>query len=511
MQADDSNTVAPRLLRDGLLQAAAAVPDKPAIIADDDVCTYAQLHDRAARLAGHLCAHGVQPGDRVAVYLDNGWPCAVAIYGILLAGGVFVVINPQTKTEKLHFVLDDCATVGLITDEHLAQQYKPAITGLEQLQLVITDLVDLVQNAPRQEQPVPVDPGDLAALIYTSGSTGEPKGVMQTQGSMVFAAHSIIEYLTLAPEDRILLVLPMAFDYGLYQLLMSVFVGATLVVERSFVFPGRVYDVMRRHQVTVLPGVPTIFAVMQSSLLKAPLVFPDVRLVTNTAAALHPTLLPALGDLFPNARIYKMYGLTECKRVSYLDPDLLAEHPDSVGVAIPGTSVSLHTPTGEPVAPGEPGILHVHGPHVMLGYWHRPEATARMLTEGSEPGERVLIAQDWFTQDENGLLYFVGRSDDIIKTRGEKVSPLEVEKMLCRLEGIIQAAVIGVPDAHLGEQIHAFVVKNTDATVTEQEVRRFCAEQLENFMVPQKVVFLAELPKTGNNKVDKKQLVEWGT
>jgi len=517
---------APPLLADGLLQSAARLPAKTAIIDETSSCTYEQLAEKSSRLAGYLAAHGIQPGDRVVIFLDNGWPCAAAVYGVLMAGGVFVLVNPQTKSEKLHFILADCGATALITDRHLANQYEQAVSGLDRLLLVVSvgtsgtsgvqgtslmtaDLHEVMSTGPLQSAPVPRSTSDLAALIYTSGSTGEPKGVMQTQGAMAFAVGSIIEYLQITAEDRILLVLPMAFDYGLYQVLMSVFLGATVVVERSFVFLGRVYEVMRKHKVTVLPGVPTIFSIMQASIAESDLAFPDVRIVTSTAAVLHPSLLPALATLFPNARIFKMYGLTECKRVSYLDPDLLADHPESVGIAIPGTTVCLRDRAGNPVPPGEPGILHVQGPHIMAGYWNRPEATARMLRTVPETGEVELVAQDWFTQDPDGLLYFVGRSDQIIKTRGEKVSPVEVENMLCQMDGISQAAVIGVPDQRLGEQILAYVVAAPDRSLAEGEVRRFCAARLENFMVPQKIIFLAELPRTGNNKIDKKLLLEW--
>ncbi|RLC85343.1 MAG: long chain acyl-CoA synthetase, partial [Chloroflexi bacterium] len=489
--------IPPRLLTDGLLRSATAFPDKAALIDSEGTCTYGQLQDSALRLAGFLADQGLQRGDRVAIYLDNSWLCAAAIYGVLLAGGVFVVINPQTKSAKLRYILTDCQAMALITDQHLAIQYETAVKDLADLLVVLSagietppdtesNLVELravLKTSRQQKLTAKVIATDLAALIYTSGSTGEPKGVMQTHQSMVFAAWSIIEYLEMSAEDRILVVLPMAFDYGLYQLLMSIFVGATLVIERSFAFPGRVYEVMRNAGITVVPGVPTVFATMRSSHLKSPLSFPDVRIITNTAAALAPALLPALGEIFPNARIFKMYGLTECKRVAYLKPDLLATDPDSVGIAIPGTEVSLHTLSGEIAAPGEPGILHVRGPHVMVGYWNQPELTAHMLREGPVPGERVLVTHDWFSQDENGLLRFVGRSDDIIKTRGEKVSPIEVENLLCNMDGILQAAVIGVPDEQLGEQIKAFVVADQGAQLTTNSVRRFCSLHLENFMV----------------------------
>ena len=187
---------------------------------------------------------------------------------------------------------------------------------------------------------------------------------------------------------------------------------------------------------------------------------------------------------------------------------MVAVRPTSVGRAIPGTEVFLLTPDGKPVPPGEPGILHVRGPHVMLGYWKQPELTDRMLKPGRYPGERVLCSHDVFTMDEEGYLYFVGRTDDIIKTRGEKVSPVEVEQVLHRIPGVREAAVIGVPDEMLGEAIRAFVVLEDGAVLTERDVKKACLAALESFMVPRDVVFLPELPKTANAKVRKKDLRE---
>jgi acyl-coenzyme A synthetase/AMP-(fatty) acid ligase len=201
-----------------------------------------------------------------------------------------------------------------------------------------------------------------------------------------------------------------------------------------------------------------------------------------------------------------MYGLTECKRVAYLEPERVLEKPTSVGKAIPGTEVFLLSPDGGPVTPGETGILHVRGPHVMLGYWNQPELSASMLKPGRFPGERVLCTHDLFTMDADGDLYFVGRSDDIIKTRGEKVSPVEVENVLHRIPGVREAAVIGVPDEMLGEAIRAFVVLDDGVALTEQQVKRECMARLESFMVPRDVVFVPELPKTTTAKVSKRLL-----
>lgn len=356
------------------------------------------------------------------------------------------------------------------------------------------------------ERPVPRIPLDPAAIIFTSGSTGFPKGVTMTHQAMVFARDSIVEYLRLGSDERIINVLPLAFDYGLYQLLMTVSLGATLVLERSFTYPGAVFARILKEKVTVFPGVPTVFAIMLSMHKSSSLCFPSVSRVTNTAAALPPDYTAALREVFPNALIFAMYGLTECKRVSYLEPEFIDVKRGSVGKAIPGTEMFLLSPQGLEVGPGEAGILHVRGPHIMSGYWEDPEATAKMLKPGPLPGERVLCAQDWFVKDEEGYFYFKGRSDEIIKTRGEKVSPVEVENALCSLPAIKEAAVIGVPDESLGQAIKAFVVLEKDSAISGKEIQKYCATRLESFMVPQKIEFVSELPKTSSGKIKKDTL-----
>jgi long-chain acyl-CoA synthetase len=241
---------------------------------------------------------------------------------------------------------------------------------------------------------------------------------------------------------------------------------------------------------------------------RTPLQFPSVTRVTNTAAALPDEFVTKLREIFPNALIYKMYGLTECKRVCYLEPELAEQKPGSVGRAIPGTEIYLLSPEGNPVPPGENGILYVRGPHVMLGYWNRPDLSDHMLKPGKLPGERVLCTQDFFRMDADGFLYFVGRSDDIIKTRGEKVSPVEVENAIHSIPGVREAAVVGIPDPLLGEAIRAYVVVEAEPALTDKQLRVACAARLENFMVPKEFVFVPELPKTVTGKVSKKLLLQ---
>lgn len=517
-----------RLLHDSLTRSALRFPDKTAVITAPDNVTYSELYERSLAFAAQLQHLGVGRGDRVALYLENSIQSIVGIYGALYAGAAFIVINPQTKEDKLRYVLADSGCSAVLSEGRLA---RAVATLMSEEASVLKDLVALVQVDPELEPVVPapganaaftvtsiaeppsdqiensgVIPLDLAALVYTSGSTGNPKGVMLSHQNMVFAQGSLVEYLRLDESDRIINFLPLAFDYGLYQALMAVYLGATLILERTFAFPAAIVQRVTEEQATVFPGVPTVFATLLSLHRKSPLSMPTVRRFTNTAAHLPDDYVPDLLTMSPGALVFKMYGLTECKRVSYLEPELVSSKPSSVGKAIPGTETYLLDEEGVPVRPGDIGILHVRGPHVMMGYWNLPAETERMLVPGKYPGERVLCTHDYFRTDEEGFLYFVGRSDDIIKSRGEKVSPVEVENVLAAIEGVREVAVVGVPDKILGEAVCAFVVLDEGVNMTEQTLKRQAMARLESFMVPQQVHFVTDLPKTATGKVRKKSL-----
>jgi acyl-CoA synthetase (AMP-forming)/AMP-acid ligase II len=229
----------------------------------------------------------------------------------------------------------------------------------------------------------------------------------------------------------------------------------------------------------------------------------NVRYVTNTAAALPVKHILALKDMFPGARIYSMYGLTECKRCTYLPPQDLDRKPTSVGIAIPNTELWIVDEHGNKVGPNVVGQLVIRGATVMKGYWEKPEATAKRLKPGPLPGEQVLYTGDYCRLDDEGYLYFVGRMDDVIKSRGEKVAPKEVENVLFNITGVKEAAVIGVPDEILGQAIKAFIVLEKGVTMTEKEIQRECQARLENFMVPKHVQLVTELPKTDTGKIKK--------
>ncbi|HZV74142.1 MAG TPA: AMP-binding protein [Conexibacter sp.] len=500
-----------RTLDEDLRRAAATAPDREAVVAGERRMTYAELDAAATRLAAHLHALGVTRGDRVALLLPNGAEAAVAIYGTLRAGAAFTPLNPTIKADKLAYVLRDCEAVALVCDEVLspvAQEACEHAPGVRH-RVAPEDLRPPGAGGGADALPHPPISVDLAAIVYTSGSTGRPKGVTLTHANMAFAADSIVEYLAMTADDRVLCVVPLSFDYGLYQLLMCVRVGATLVLERGFAFPGRVLELLEHERITGLPGVPTIFQLLTSAgggLAAREL--PSLRFLTNTAAALEPGAIDALRTAFPGALLYSMYGLTECKRVSYLPPDRLDARPQSVGIPIPGTEAWIEDDAGRRLPPGDVGELLVRGAHVMQGYWNDPEATAARLRPGRWPWERVLATGDLFRADDEGYLYFVGRRDDIIKSRGEKVAPREVEAALHAAAGVRTAAVVGVPDALLGEAIVAYVVPDDGVTLQPAALRRHCAVHLEDYMVPARVELRGALPTTPNGKVDRLALTE---
>ena len=354
--------------------------------------------------------------------------------------------------------------------------------------------------------PAPLDV-DLAAIIYTSGSTGEPKGVTLTHRNVTFVSDSIIEYLEISEEDRILCVLPLSFGYGLFHLLMCVRVGGTLVLEPGFAFAGRILSVLVEQRITGLPGVPTVWAILTAGEAE-PRDLPDLRFITNAGAALSEGMAAEVRRAFPEADLYPMYGLTECLRVCYLPPADLDRKPGSVGIAIPGTEAFVAGEDGERLPAGEVGELMVRGAHVMQGYWGDEEATAERLLPGRWPWEKTLATGDLFRTDTDGYLYWAGRRDDMIKSRGEKVMPREVEDVVLAVEGVADAVVTPAPDRILGQAIHVHVAPKEGATLEAAAIKRACAEQLENHKIPKKVHLHEAMPKTPNGKVDRAVLRE---
>jgi amino acid adenylation domain-containing protein len=507
------------LLHDYLLHAARRLPDKVGLVAAGRRLTYGQLDADSNALAHELQRRGVERGDRVLIYAGNVPEAVVAFWAALKANAVASVINPGTKKDKLAYLIADSRPAALVAEARLHRELvEPAASPhLRTVVLIGQASPKLLASVPsavamgellaagRRDTPPPRSALDidLASIIYTSGSTGDPKGVMLTHRNMLSAATSVGTYLETEQDDVLVSVLPLSFDYGLYQMIMGTRWGARVVLERSFAYPVKVLETLEREQATGFPGVPTMFSILAGMSDLDRYDFSTLRFVSNTAAALTDKHVAFIRSAFPTARLFSMYGLTECKRCTYLPPADIDRKPGSVGIAIPNTELWLVGEDGERVGPGEVGELVIRGATVMKGYWEKPEATAKRLRAGPLPGEQVLHTGDLCRLDEDGYLYFVSRMDDIIKSRGEKVAPKAVENVLMSMDGIREAAVIGVEDPVLGQAIKAFVVLEGVGDVTERAIQRHCQSHLEPFMVPQKIELVPDLPKTTSGKIKK--------
>ena len=512
------------LLQEYLTHAARRHRDKVALVSAERRSTYQDIDSWSNAVAHTLCASGVTRGDRVMIFGDNGEEVAVSFWAALKASAIPCLVNPLTKPEKLCYILDDCTPAAFIGDQKLNDAFESSLASRASIRSVIvfgsarraglassaynpkTWETALSEGDPIKAPSIENIESDLAAIIYTSGSTGHPKGVMLTHRNMLTACTSISAYLDVRTKDVILCFLPLSFDYGLYQMLMAFRAGARLILERSFAFPTQVLKRMSEEKVTGFPGTPTVFAILGELKGSLPYDFSHVRYVTSTTSALPQKHIRIIGNMFPKAQIFSMYGLTECKRCTYLPPADLERKRGSVGIAIPNTEIWVVDNNGHRVGPGVEGQLVVRGATVMQGYWGKPEESAERLRPGPLLGERVLFTGDICKMDEEGYLYFVRRMDDVIKCRGEKVSPKEVEDVLLAISGVKEAAVIGVPDEILGEAVKAYVVLESGATVAERSLRLECQKRLEPYMVPKHITIVPSLPRTDTWKIRKRDL-----
>lgn len=480
---------------------------------EDRCWTFAQFADLASLVAAALEGAGVRCGDRVGIHLPKGVDECWALFGCWKAGGVAVPINPLLKAPQIRHIVEDCTPRVLITTPEL---WKAAAGAFEQCAAAPRVLFLDGDRIECLDPVLPVTPGDtahlanlgedLAAILYTSGSTGRAKGVMLSHRNLLAGARIVANYLQISDSDRLLSVLPFSFDYGLNQLLSAVATGAQLV-PFTFRFGDELVRALDRHEITGLAGVPTVWAILCNaapSLAKQSL--PHLRYITNSGGAVPTATVAKLRSLLPDTKIFLMYGLTEAFRSTFLPPDQIDIRPTSIGKAIPECEVFLVTDNGSRAGPGEQGILVHRGPTVSLGYWNRPEETAKVLRPNPlkrphEGPDIVCYSGDLMTQDEQGYFYFVGRNDSMIKSSGYRVSPTEVEEVLMATGQFRQVVVIGMPDESIGQKVHAIAVPiGQGASV--QEARLRCAQMLPAYMVPREIELVSSLPMTPNGKVD---------
>ncbi|WP_296951550.1 acyl-CoA ligase (AMP-forming), exosortase A system-associated [uncultured Massilia sp.] len=511
------------LIHDFIFASAQRAPAAPALVHGTTRLDYATLAGTVRQAAHALLGAGLARGERVAVYLEKRVENVAALFGAALAGGVFVPVNPLLKPEQVAHILADCDVRILVTSGERLAQLAPQLARCPGLRTVFVTgatppdaatgmalhawdeaLAGAAPRAPHRR----IDT-DVAAILYTSGSTGKPKGVVLSHRNMVAGARSVADYLALVPDDRLLAVLPLSFDYGLSQLTCAFLAGASAVLL-NHLFARDVVDAVAAHGITGLGAVPPLWNQLSR------LAWPDgctLRYITNSGGAMPGATLAALRRALPRAQVFLMYGLTEAFRSTYLPPDEIDRRPGSMGRAIPNAEVMVVRPDGTPCAPDEPGELVHRGALVALGYWNDPAKTAERFrpAPGQDPGlplvEMAVWSGDTVRRDADGYLYYIGRADDLIKVSGYRVSPTELEDAVYALGSVDEAVAFGVPHPELGQAIVLLAASSAADAPDAATLRRACQQRLPGWMVPAHVeVRAGAFPRNPNGKIDRKTL-----
>lgn len=461
--------------------------DAPALTVGRETLTYAALEEAVGRMADRLVALGLRPGDRVATWMGKTMLACVAPLACARAGLVHVPINPVLRRAQAEHILADSGARLLIANRARAD----TLEALPEQVVALEEWIDGDRALP----PGSAAPDDLAALLYTSGSTGRPKGVMLSHANLWLGAVSVAHYLGLSASDRTLCVLPLAFDYGQNQLLSTWAAGGEAIAF-DYLLPRDVVRAVERRRATVLAGVPPLWVQLAEQEWGG--AGASLKTLTNSGGHMPEPLVRRLRSVFPEAKLHLMYGLTEAFRSASLDPALVDEKPDAVGIAIPFAELSVRRADGSKAEAGEEGELVHAGPLVAQGYWGDAERTAQRFRNGAVwSGDRAVVGAD-------GLLRIRGRDDAMIKVSGHRVSPSEIEEAALASGVVEDCAAFGVKDERLGQRIVLVAVAKGEGA--EDRLQRWFAAELPAHLRPSEVRWVDALPLSPNGKIDRAAL-----
>jgi acyl-CoA ligase (AMP-forming) (exosortase A-associated) len=476
--------------------------DAPALVLREGTLNHDTLRSRVAALAGWLAERVAGRGARVATWAAKGELTCLMPLAAARAGLVHVPINPLLKRAQVAHILSDSGASLLIGTPARLKTLEPGDAPCPMLEEAAA--LEEARALGRALPPSSGDPDALAAILYTSGSTGRPKGVMLSHANMWLGAESVAQYLGLAVDDRTLAVLPLSFDYGQNQLLSTWYAGGC-VIPLDYLVPRDVMKAVEKHGVTTLAAVPPLW--VQLTELDWPAeTAGKLRRLTNSGGALTLDLVQRLRGLFPQARLFPMYGLTEAFRSTYLDPALVDAHPTSMGRAIPHAEILVIDDAGEVAADGDEGELVHCGPLVAQGYWQDATRTAerfRPAPAASRYGGIAVWSGDRVRRDRDGLLYFVGRRDAMIKSAGNRISPQEIEEAALQTGLVVEAVALGVADERLGQAVHLVVRPAPGVADAREALPKRLAQDLPGFMQPRLIHWREAMPIGPNGKIDR--------
>ncbi len=490
---------------------AAGVGSDLALSVGAENVTYGQLRGRVDRAAAHLRARRLAPGSRVGLVAENGVFFVVAYLATIRAGLCVVPLPTMLRVERLRRIAIDTSMQLMLASSRMAPDADliGAMAAAE-VELWSEDGLDLPLEdgafVAEAESSSTFDPSSaLAALFFTAGSTGVPKGVMVTHRNIATNTRDIVEYMGLAPTDRAMLVLPLHYCYGLSVLHAHLSAGASVVINNAFMFPEKVLDDMEAKACTGIAGVPSTYQILLRRSHFKERDFPALRWFQQAGGRLPEPFIREMQEAFPEVHLYVMYGQTEATaRLSYLPPERLDDKLGSIGRGLPSTALEVLKEDGSPVRPGsaEIGEIVAMGDNISPGYWNDVAGTRKYFGEGR------LRTGDLARVDAEGFIFIVDRARDFIKSMGIRVSPKEIEEVIAALPGVVEVAVIGVPDEIWGEAIKAVVVPVREGELSGRSIVRHCNDHLPNHMIPTTVELTDHLPKNAAGKVLKAHLRE---
>jgi len=498
-----------------LLKTAQRLPEKVAIVSRERSVTFGDLLQEALATAQCLRELGLARGDRVGICMEKTVDQAVAILGVLFANGVVVPILPRLKGPNIRHIIDNSGMSAMITDTDRLSEVTE-FAGVTRLITGHGPVTNEWPNLPYMRRFVqPLNSfdrigNDNAAIIYSSGSTGRPKGILIAHRNLAEGADIVAEYLGTVEDDRIGCMLSFNFDYGMNQLWQTIRFGCTLILH-ELALPNDLFAMMARERVTALPVMPVFLTKMFDRRLKVDTSrfdFSSVRYVCSTGGRLSADMIADMRSAFPAAQIYSMFGLTEAFRGTYLPPDKLDAFPTSVGRAVPDCEVLVLDDKGDECAPNVVGELVQRGATLTKNYSTDPENTAKTFRQHSRfPGETLVFSGDKVYKDDNGFIYFVARADDMIKTKGFRVSPTEVETEVLRHPEVVEAVAFAVPNISVGEDVACAYTSSDGKPLAETVLKQFLKSQLPNHMVPAILLHFDSFPILGNaGKHDRKTI-----
>ena len=486
--------------------------DRKAVWYEGRWTTYGDIDALANKLANYFKEVHISRGERIAILYKNSLDYVIAYFAVLKAGAVAVSLQTETTVDMLTHALNDSGAKAIVTDAKYSRSLIPALGKVPGLKEIISNkqgaleregegrcnhicLQEIYDHGKAGHPGVRSIDVDLASIVYTSGTTGAPKGVMLSHLNMVSNTKSIVQYLQLTERDRVMVVLPFYYKYGKSLLTTHFHVGGSVVIDNRFVFPQVVLETMQQTEVTGFAGVPSTFLVLLNRCVESELRCKSLRYVTQAGGAMPPSIQKKVAQVIAPAKLFVMYGATEASpRLSYLDPDDFGSKCGSVGKAIPNVELFVVDEGGNRLPANSVGEVVARGSNIMMGYWNDPAETAVALRDG------LYHTGDIGRMDEQGYLYLVGRSDDMIKVSGFKVSPREIEDALFDIKGVCEAAVIGVDDSIVGEAIAAFIVPQENAGLTKDDVKEALKMTLPAFKRPAHIEFVDSIPRNAAGK-----------